>query len=48
MYVALAGGTVQTYDVTGSVVATRKGLVKRPIEQLGYLSEMSSLVVLSG
>lgn len=48
VYVALAGGTVQTYDVTGNVVATRKGLAKRPIEQLGYLRELSSLVVLSG
>ena len=35
-------------DTTATLVETRKGLTRKSIEQLGYIKDINSLVVLSG
>lgn len=81
VYVALAGGTIQTYQLEGlqdgklrsfhlllsqklthsdwsivvgssvpkaKLISTRKGLTRKPIDQMEYLEDLDALAVLSG
>lgn len=48
IYLGTGTGGIYVHETTGASIEVKKGLTRRAIEQLGYVKDINSLVILSG